>query len=539
MPHVVTQSCCSDASCVYACPVNCIHPTPDEPDFLTADMLYIDPESCVDCGACISACPVDAIVPGSKLEQSQQVFLDINADFYKQPRSYPLLAPLVPATIARRDRGALRVAVVGSGPAAMYAADEVLRQSGAEVDVFDRLPAPYGLVRAGVAPDHQKTKQVTELLDKISHERGFEFFLDVEVGKDISHHELLQSHHAVIYAVGASSDRRLEIPGADLPGVGTATEFVGWYNGHPDHVHRKFDLSNARVVIVGNGNVALDVARILASDPDTLASTDITDDALAALRASKVKEVVIVARRGPADSAFTVPELTGLLAHDDFDVVVDRVGVEAPAGEFSPAVSTKLAMLDGLPDATAPSDRRRIVFRYGSSPVAMHGTDRVEAVEFDCAGAAERLGSGLVLTSIGYHGEPVPDLPFDASTGTVPNLDGRVVGVAGTYVAGWIKRGPSGFIGTNKSCAHDTVENLIADFNAGELVEPVGNRSDLRKLLARRDVRFVDRAGWARIDDAERRRGAASGRVRAKITDSAEAAAIARTSTRGRLALHR
>ena len=518
MPHVVTQSCCSDASCVYACPVNCIHPTPDEPDFLTAEMLHIDPTSCVDCGACITACPVDAIVPHSKLAPKDTPFLQINADFYKTPRgSYPLLAPMVESTSARSDLGNLRVAIVGSGPAAMYAADEVLKQPGAEVDVFDRLPTPYGLVRAGVAPDHQKTKQVTQLFDKITKERGFEFFLDVEVGKDITHDELLQSHHAVVYAVGASADRRLAVPGADLPGVGTATEFVGWYNGHPDHAHHQFDLSQPRVVIVGNGNVALDVARILVSDPEELAKTDITKAALAALRTSKVEEVVIVARRGLAESAFTVPELTGLLAHDDFDVFVDRVGVERPAGEFGHAVTKKLAALDELKDASNVNPRRRrIVFRYLLSPVALHGTDHVEAIEFARGDDHESINTGLVLTSIGYHGKPVPDLPFDAKTGTVPNEHGRVTASEGAYVTGWIKRGPSGFIGTNKSCAHETIENLIEDFNAHRLNKPTRKRSDLKKFLTRHRAGFVDRKGWAEIDAAERRRGAEQGRIRDK-----------------------
>lgn len=489
MPHVVTQSCCSDASCVYACPVNCIHPTPDEPDFLTAEMLHIDPQSCVDCGACVTACPVDAIVPAGKLDEAQQPFLQINADFYKQPRTYPLLAPLVASSSARRDRGALRVAIVGSGPAAMYVADEVLKQPGAQVDVFERLPRPYGLVRAGVAPDHRKTKHVTTLFDAIARERGFEFFLDVEVGQRISHEQLLESHHAVVYAVGASSDRRLTIPGADLPGVASATEFVGWYNGHPDHAHRSFDLSRRRVVIVGNGNVALDVARILLTDPERLADTDIAANALAALRKSAVEEVVIVARRGLAESAFTVPEITGLVAHDDFDVVVDRTGIDSAPDGSDHAVRTKLAALAGLPDvANHHEGSRRIVFRYVSSPTVICGTDAVTGVEFDRGGARDIVETSLVLTSIGYRGVPVPDLPFDPATGTVPNVGGRVTGQPGTYVAGWIKRGPSGFIGTNKSCAHETVERLIADYNDDLLPAPQHDRSDLRKLLAGRKV---------------------------------------------------
>lgn len=548
MPHVVTQSCCSDASCVYACPVNCIHPTPDEPDFLTAEMLHIDPTTCVDCGACITACPVDAIVPHSKLTPAATPFLSINADFYKTPLDYPLLAPMVTSTRARSDLGGLRVAVVGSGPAAMYAADEVLKQPGARVNVFDRLPVPYGLVRAGVAPDHQHTKQVTALFDKITREPGFEFFLNVEVGEHVSHRELLEYHHAVVYAVGASSDRRLDVPGAELPGVASATEFVGWYNVHPDHVHREFDLSHPRVVIVGNGNVALDVARILVTDPKLLAGTDIASAALTALTHSRVEEVVIVGRRTLAQAAFTVPELAGLLAHDDFDVLVDRA-VQPPDGERPPIVGDpapeleqKLTLLAGLRDSTDSKEgRRRIIFRSQLFTTEIQGTSRVEAVAFarppaeDGSGRDERVtvDTGLVLTSIGYHGRPVAEMPFDHRAGIVPNRAGRVVSAdgaapgSGAYVAGWIKRGPSGFIGTNKSCAHETIEALIADFNDGDLPRPTGTQRDLAALLRRRQHGVVDRAGWSTIDAAERRRGAAQGRVRDKVTDPAEATAIA------------
>ncbi|TSD99315.1 4Fe-4S dicluster domain-containing protein [Skermania sp. ID1734] len=549
MPHVVTQSCCSDASCVYACPVNCIHPTPDEPDFLTAEMLHIDPDTCVDCGACVTACPVEAIVPHGKLEERQLTYLSINADFYKKPRKHPLLAPMVESTAARTDSGPLRVAVVGSGPAAMYAADEVLKQPRAQVNVFERLPVPYGLVRSGVAPDHQKTKQVTKLYDMITHESGFEFFLNVEVGKDVSLDELLAHHHAVVYAVGAASDRRLNIPGADLPGVASATDFVGWYNGHPDHAHRKFDLSHKRVVIVGNGNVALDVARILVSDPERLAGTDISDEALAVLRASKVEEVVIVGRRGSAQSAFTVPELSGLVANDDFDVLVDRSEEildprTAASSERGHAVSQKLAILDELDDAAAAKPgRRRIVFRYLRSPLAIHGDERVESIEFARGSFAsegsveygtdtDNIEAGLVLTSIGYHGVPVLDLPFDEASGTVPNDGGRVAQRPGVYVAGWIKRGPTGFIGTNKSCAHETIEHLIADFNSGELEAPAKAQSDLKKLVQRRQPEVIDRAGWLAIDAEELRRGVERQRVRDKIVDRPVAVDVARRSRR-------
>ena len=274
MPHVITQSCCNDGSCVFACPVNCIHPSPDEPGFATTEMLYIDPVACVDCGACVSACPVGAIAPDSRLDTKQLPFIEINASFYpERPADVKLpptskLAPVIPAAQVHARRRPLTVAIVGSGPAAMYAADELLTQHGVRVNVFEKLPTPYGLVRAGVAPDHQNTKRVTRFFDRVAGHRHFRFYLNVEVGKHLSHADLLAHHHAVLYAVGAPDDRRLDIDGMGLPGTGTATELVAWINGHPDFTDLPVDLSHERVVIVGNGNVALDVARMLTTDPD-------------------------------------------------------------------------------------------------------------------------------------------------------------------------------------------------------------------------------------------------------------------------------
>src|ERR1700723_1793859 len=345
MPHVITQSCCSDGSCVYACPVNCIHPSPDESGFATAEMPYIDPVACVDCGACVSACPVGAIAPASQLAPEQQPFIALNASYYPdQPAGEKLpptskLAPVIPAPEVRGNHaGPLTVAIVGSGPAAMYAADELLTQHGVRVNVFEKLPTPYGLVRAGVAPDHQTTKRVTQLFDRIARRREFRFFLNVEIGKHLSHDDLLAHHHAVIYASGAPNDRRLDIDGMRLPGTGTATELVAWINGHPDFTDLPVDLSHERVVIIGNGNVALDVARVLTADPDDLAHTDISDRALEALRNSAVREVVVAARRDPAHSAFTLPELIGLgkkanvvrAAADHELVLRDLAGVSDP-----------------------------------------------------------------------------------------------------------------------------------------------------------------------------------------------------------------
>lgn len=465
MPHVVTQSCCSDGSCTFACPVNCIHPTPDEPDFATAEMVYIDPATCVDCGACIAACPVGAIVPHTRIPVDQLDFLDVNAEFYRAGRDRPLLAPRTPPLRLGTRRGPLRVAVVGSGPAAMYAADELLTVPGAQVDVYERLERPYGLARWGVAPDHARTRAVSGLFDLIVRQRGLRMHLGVEIGRDLTHDDLLGTHDAVVYAVGAAADRRLDVPGADL--ASTATEFVAWYNGHPDHAGRTYDLSGPRVVVIGNGNVALDVARILATDPERLAATDISPAALAALRGSAVEEVVVVGRRGPEHAAFTLPELIGLVAQDGLDVSVPPADLAgANAAGTDPATATKLRIL--AEQAGSAGRGRSIVFRFGLTPQAVTGT----GVQFRRTTAGDELvhlDAGLVLTSIGYHGRPVPDLPFDAVAGVVPNKGGRVTDpltgeiVPRTYVAGWIKRGPTGFIGTNKSCSLETVRALVED----------------------------------------------------------------------------
>ncbi|AQT81647.1 ferredoxin [Mycolicibacterium litorale] len=548
MPHVITQSCCSDGSCVYACPVNCIHPSPDEPGFATAEMLYIDPVACVDCGACVSACPVGAIAPDTKLTDKQLPFIELNAAFYpERPAGVKLpptskLAPVLPAPELRRGGAHLTVAVVGSGPAGMYAADELLTQKGVRVNVFDRLPTPFGLVRAGVAPDHQHTKGVTRLFEKMSKHPRFTFYLNVEVGNHISHAELLRHHHAVLYTVGAPNDRRLDIPGMELPGTGTATETVAWINGHPDFAGLDVDLSQQRVVIVGNGNVALDVARILTADPDDLARTDISDTALRALRSSAVREVVIAARRRPADSAFTLPELIGLtstaevvLDADDHDLVQQDLG-----NATDPVAKAKLEILAKLPIASDIGERPRIRLAYRLTPHRVLGADRVSGAEFRRTGTDEtvRIEAGLLLTSIGYRGAPIADLPFDESAAVVPNREGRVVDprtgdpVAGAYVAGWIKRGPTGFIGTNKSCSMQTVAHLVDDFNAGLLTDPVDRPSALDRMVRTRAPDVVDAAGWRAIDAAETARGAADGRSRAKFTDVEDMVAVAATAPR-------
>jgi ferredoxin--NADP+ reductase len=516
--------------------VNCIHPSPDEPGFATAEMLYIDPAACVDCGACVSACPVGAIAPTTQLEPEQLPFIELNAAFYpKRETKLPptsKLAPVLEAPrVQSRPSGPLTVAIVGSGPGAMYAADELLTQRGVRVNMFERLPTPYGLVRAGVAPDHQSTKRVTRLFDRISRLPGFSFYLNVEVGTDLTHTELLAHHHAVLYAVGAPNDRRLDIGGMGLPGTGTATELVAWINGHPEFTDLPVDLDHERVVVVGNGNVALDVARILTSEPDALARTDISDHALAALRASKVSEVVIAARRRPADSAFTLPELIGLTSA--CDVVLDAADhdlVQRDLAEASdPLTRNKLEVLSKLGDDSEPASRPRIRLAYRLTPKRVVGESRADGIEFTVTGTDEirHIDAGLVLTSIGYRGKPIRDLPFDEVSAVVPNDGGRVA--PGVYVAGWIKRGPTGFIGTNKSCAAQTVHNLVADYNDGLLTDPVAKPAALNKLVRSRCADVVDAAGWRAIDAAEITRGGGL-RPRDKFTAVADMLAAAATA---------
>lgn len=534
MPYVVTQSCCSDASCVIACPVNCIHPAPGEPGFAEAEMLYVDPKSCVDCGACVTACPVDAIKPHTKLSDAELPFMELNKLYFEgQPHADRTpLALVAPVRGLARD---IRVAIVGAGPAGLYAADELLKHAGVSVDVFDRLPTPYGLARAGVAPDHQATKQVTKLFAAIEGQPGFNYRLNVEVGAGadaVAHEDLASRYDGVIYAVGASADRAMGIEGEDLVGSTSATDVVAWYNAHPDSQDTPVDLGGERVVIVGNGNVALDVARILTADPETLVDTDIAALPLATLRGSKISEVVVLGRRGPAQAAFTLPELIGLAGLPDIDVVIDN------GGEPILADSPKTELLAELAERVPTPGRRRVVLRFRTAPVRILGDGNVAAIEVTrtrvsevdgelravATGEVEVIETSMVLRSVGYRGTAIDGLPFDEVSGTVPNQNGRVR--PGTYVAGWIKRGPNGFIGTNKSCSEETVTALLDDLEAGLLEPARGSRQDLDHWLADRPV--VDLAGWRAIDREELRRGAAAERGRLKILDVAEMVEVAR-----------
>jgi ferredoxin--NADP+ reductase len=421
----------------------------------------------------------------------------------------------------------MRVAVVGSGPAGFYAAGALLSaDSAAEVDMIERLPTPWGLVRLGVAPDHPKLKTVSRAFERIAEQPGFRFLGNVEVGRNLRHEDLVRLYDAVIYAVGAQTDRRLGIPGEDLPGSWAATEFVAWYNGHPDYQRLKFDLSVERAVVIGNGNVALDIARMLALTHEELAPTDATDASIAAIESSSIREIVVVGRRGPAQAAFTTPELHEMGDLVGADVVVDPADLEGVEPEGTNA-ERNLAVLQELAARDPEGKPRRVVFRFFHSPVAILGEDRVEGIELvrnelDANDRAvstdehETLPCGLVFRSVGYHGVELPGVSFDPASGTIPNEGGRVE--AGVYVAGWIKRGPTGVIGTNKKDAAETVGLLLEDAAAGRLEpRPGASAAAVDALLAERGVRVVEYSGWTAIDEAERAAGEKSGRPRVKL----------------------
>jgi ferredoxin/flavodoxin---NADP+ reductase len=424
--------------------------------------------------------------------------------------------------------GAVRVAVVGSGPAGFYAAGALLAaDTPLEVDMIERLPTPWGLVRLGVAPDHPKIKSVSRAFERIAAQPGFRFLGNVEVGRDVEHRELVDLYDAVVYAVGAQSDRRMGIPGEDLPGSWAATEFVAWYNGHPDYQHLEFDLSGERAVVIGNGNVAVDVARMLALTAEELAPTDTTDAAIDAFTSAGITEIVMVGRRGPAQAAFTTPELQELGELAGADVIVDPADLEgAEPGDTNS--DRNLAVLREYAAREPDGKPKRLVLRFLASPVAITGDERVEGIELvrnrletDARGALravatgerESLTCGIVFRSVGYRGVALPGVPFDEETGTIPNDRGRVA--PGVYVAGWIKRGPSGVIGTNKKDAAETAELLLEDMRDA----PRKGRSadEVEALLLERGVRLVVYEGWTSIDELERAAGEKLGRPRVKL----------------------
>jgi len=470
------------------------------------------------------------------------------------------------------DQPPIRIAVIGSGPAGFYTAGHLLKDSSErfEVDMLERLPTPWGLVRSGVAPDHPKIKSVTRIYEKTAAHPRFRFFGNITFGEHVSRAEMLDHYHAIVYATGSPSDRPLGIPGEDLPGSHAATEFVGWYNGHPDQCDLEFDLITAsgsraaaeRAVVIGNGNVALDVARMLVLDPSELAPTDTADHALEVLAASRVREVLVVGRRGPAQAAFTNPELLELGELADADVIVDPAELEGalavpdPDAEADATARRNVEILRSYAARRPAGHAKRIVLRFLLSPTAFlpdeHG--RLGAVELianelvPAPGGGLRaqptdrrqtIPAGLAFRAIGYRGIPLPDVPFDQRSGVIPNDGGRILDPAagaplpGEYVVGWIKRGPTGVIGTNKKDAQETVNAILADLSALDdgqngrpAMRPNGlthvpgqpDAAAIEALLRARQPDLVPYSGWEAIDRHELARGQAAGRARVKLT---------------------
>lgn len=453
----------------------------------------------------------------------------------------------------------LRVAIVGAGPSGFFAAGALFQQKNLHVtiDVFDRLPAPYGLVRYGVAPDHQKIKSVTKAYDRTAANPHFRFFGNVEFGADITLDEMRQHYDRIIFAVGAQSDRRLNIPGEDLAGSISATEFVAWYNGHPDYVDLDVDLSVEDVIVVGVGNVAMDVARILAKTVEELQDTDIADHALEKLAQSNVKNIHILSRRGPAQAKFTNAEIRefGELANADPVVDPEELKIDplsAKEIETDNVAQRNLEILREFSEREPSGKPRRVYFRFLVSPVELIGENgkvsqaRIEfnelrAVEGGYLNAVgieqyETLPAGLVLRSVGYRGVPLPAVPFEQRSGTIPNREGRIFdpesgdNVPGLYVVGWAKRGPSGVIGTNKPDAVETVERLLEDTaETPGAADP--NPAAIPALLQKRGIQYVDVDGWHAIDRVELERGETAGRPRVKFVRAEEMLAAASVET--------
>ena len=446
----------------------------------------------------------------------------------------------------------MRAAIIGAGPSGFYTTGMLL-SAGFAVDLYDALPTPFGLVRAGVAPDHPNIKAVTRVFTKTAKHASFRFFGGVEFGKDITREELLERYHAVVYALGTSDDNRLGIPGEDLPGSHAATKFVAWYNGHPHHNDHEYDLSVSRAAVIGNGNVAIDVARMLVLPPAELRATDTADHAIDVLEASKLEEIVLLGRRGPVQAAFTNPELRELGELTRADVIVDPADLaldpasEAMLAEADGTVTRNVEILRGYAARPPRGHPQRVVLKFLRSPIALLGDGKVEAVRLAInrieasadgrlqaipTGEEEEIACGLVIRSIGYRGVEIPGVPFDARRGLIRNLGGRVVDdtdtpLTGEYAVGWIKRGPSGVIGTNKKDAADTVARLLEDRDEGRLGAPELETTEDWVLEKAPDA--VSWAGWANIDAHETGLGAPLGRPRVKLVHTAELHDVARS----------
>ncbi|CAJ1584468.1 FAD-dependent oxidoreductase [[Mycobacterium] wendilense] len=442
------------------------------------------------------------------------------------------------------------VAIVGSGPSGYFAAAALLKQAdngGADVriDMLEMLPTPWGLVRSGVAPDHPKIKTISAQFEKTAADPRFRFFGNITAGEHVQADELAERYDAVIYAIGAQADRPLGIPGEELPGSVAAVDFVGWYNAHPHFEHMAPDLAGRRAVVVGNGNVALDVARILVTDPDVLGATDIADHALESLGPRGVEEVVVLGRRGPLQATFTTLELRELADLEglaDVDIVLDPADFADISDEDLEAagktVKQNIKVLRSYLDHERTPGNRRIVFRFRTSPIEIKGDERVESIVLGRnelvaddsgrivakdTGIREELPARLVVRAVGYRGRPVPGLPFDDRSGTIPNTDGQVDGRSNEFVVGWIKRGPSGVIGSNKKDSAATVDRLLAALAGTELPEVGADYAEeLQQWLLSRQPKLITGEHWKAIDAHERGRGEPTGRPRVKLASVAD-----------------
>jgi ferredoxin--NADP+ reductase len=448
---------------------------------------------------------------------------------------------------------ALRAAVVGAGPSGFYATDQLLK-AGFEVDLLDVLPTPFGLVRAGVAPDHPKIKSVTRVYEKTAKHPGFRFYGCVELGAHISRQDLLDRYHVVLYAVGTASDNKLGIPGEDRPGSHGALEFVAWYNGHPDYADHEFDLSATRAVVIGNGNVAVDVARMLVLHPDEMAVTDTADHAIGPLNAAQVHDVVVLGRRGPAQAAFTTPELRELGELTRADIIVDPADMELDPfsekwleEEGDPTNKRNVDLMREYAARTPHGHERRVELRFLRSPVEILGEgedgpvtgirivkNKIENGRAVSTGEEEVIPCGLVIRSIGYRGAPLAGIPFDERKGLISNLGGRVLSLetgeheVGEYVVGWVKRGPSGVIGTNKKDATDTVARILEDRDAGKLNAPKdADPASCEQFFSEQCPELVTWEGWRAIDSHETGLGEPQGRPRVKLVRTGEMVDVA------------
>lgn len=539
MPFAITKSCCADASCVSVCPVACIHPTPGEPGFGTSEILHIDPATCIDCGACADACPVDAVYPVDRLSPADQVYAEINASYYLGGAPEPVVAttgsrhvlrggatrigatrsghesgPDAPSHVSAPPTG--HVAVVGAGAAGSYTLKELLARTDTHLTVIDAAHTPGGLIRSGVAPDHPATKRIQRSFDVALQHHRVRLLGGVELGSDVSLADLRERFDAVFVATGAAQPRSLGVPGEDHARVVAARDVTAWAGGVPGAATPPLDERCERVVIVGTGNVALDVVRLLTLPPQALAGTDVADRALAVLREARVREVVVLGRGPAAGAAFTQAEFRALEQVSGLHVeVIDADDACPPQLRQRPAAA---------PNLRSPAENNRaprVTFLFGT---------RVEAVDEDDETArggvkthlartegSLTLAADLVVTSLGQSVSPLEGLPFDASRGAFTHDGGRAAGLPGVYVVGWAKRGAVGGIGANRQCAQESVAAYLAD--APGLARPSGSAASLPRDLARRGVRITDAGGARAIDRHERAAGAAQGRPRVKLTE--------------------